>query len=640
MFYYKIRQLHHKKNFFYEHCLSKIICIVVILNIFAFGAQSQENEQKNDLQRASLKSALSEFYSAENPISVFYVKREFEPFWITNQKKLQSLTTIVAEAELHGLPSSRYPLDELSQAIFESDPSQQAKLELMATEAFLLFAQDISGGILNPNMIDANINVSPRRKETAELLTALTDSLNLNLFFQNLFPKSNEYMSLRDELKNLREASLNGSWGDLVPTDAVLAVGMTHDNVPFLRKRLSKMGYPVYEVHSRLFDEQLNDSVKRFQEYHGLNPDGVFGKRSIEAINVPAKTRLMQVIVNLERMRWNNEDRGAEYVLVNQPNFHAYFKSGNEKVWQSRVVIGLPSNQTAEFNDTMTHMVVNPTWHVPKSIAVEEYLPLIQSDPNFLSDNEMVLMVRGTDTIIDSNLIDMQAFTPDNFPFLIKQIPSNINALGLVKFMFPNKFSIYMHDTPMKDLFFKDERTFSHGCIRLQEPFQFAYSLLRDQEVDPAIAVHVDRVYIQRRAIRAKGADELVQDLLEAAAAIVLENQRGAARVTRLVSGIVVGPQNQVGIAVAIEIMKVLRNKSIARGNADHLAGQRRRGIGENTAIVKGDLRVDEVLSPNIADDKVEIAVPLDIAGAGRMGEIIGLRQLLGGIGQPGSRRQ
>jgi murein L,D-transpeptidase YcbB/YkuD len=216
-----------------------------------------------------------------------------------------------------------------------------------------------------------------------------------------------------------------------------------------------------------------------------LNPDGVFGKRSIEAVNVPPKTRLMQVLVNLERMRWNNHDRGPEYVLVNQPNFQAYFKSENEKVWESRVVIGLPSNQTAEFNDTMTHMVVNPTWHVPKSIAVDEYLPLIQSDPNFLNDNEMVLMVRGTDTIIDSNLIDMQAFTPDNFPFLIKQIPSNINALGLVKFMFPNKFSIYMHDTPMKDLFFKDERTFSHGCIRLQEPFQFAYSLLRKQEVDP-----------------------------------------------------------------------------------------------------------------------------------------------------------
>ena len=459
--------------------------IFVLLNISAISAFSLEKQSKDNLLETSLEVAISEFYPPSNPIASFYIGRNFEPFWVKSERRLENLVSSISEAKLHGLPLSRYPLEELRQSIFENDLSQKAKLELMATETFLLFAQDISGGILNPNKIDNNINLIPERKDAKVLLASLTDSVNINLFFRSLFPSSSEYKSLLNELKKLRETSLNGSWGDLVPTDAVLAVGMTHDNVPFLRKRLYKMGYPVYETHSRYFDEQLNDSVKRFQEYHGLNPDGVFGKRSIEAVNVPPKTRLMQVLVNLERMRWNNHDRGPEYVLVNQPNFQAYFKSENEKVWESRVVIGLPSNQTAEFNDTMTHMVVNPTWHVPKSIAVDEYLPLIQSDPNFLNDNEMVLMVRGTDTIIDSNLIDMQAFTPDNFPFLIKQIPSNINALGLVKFMFPNKFSIYMHDTPMKDLFFKDERTFSHGCIRLQEPFQFAYSLLRKQEVDP-----------------------------------------------------------------------------------------------------------------------------------------------------------
>ena len=459
--------------------------IFVLLNISAISAFSLEKQSKDNLLETSLEVAIFEFYPPSDPIASFYIGRNYEPFWVKSERRLENLVSSISGAKLHGLPLSRYPLEELRQSIFENDLSQKAKLELMATETFLLFAQDISGGILNPNKIDNNINVIPERKDAKVLLASLTDSVNINLFFRSLFPSSSEYKSLLNELKKLRETSLNGSWGDLVPTDAVLAVGMTHDNVPFLRKRLYKMGYPVYETHSRYFDEQLNDSVKRFQEYHGLNPDGVFGKRSIEAVNVPPKTRLMQVLVNLERMRWNNHDRGPEYVLVNQPNFQAYFKSENEKVWESRVVIGLPSNQTAEFNDTMTHMVVNPTWHVPKSIAVDEYLPLIQSDPNFLNDNEMVLMVRGTDTIIDSNLIDMQAFTPDNFPFLIKQIPSNINALGLVKFMFPNKFSIYMHDTPMKDLFFKDERTFSHGCIRLQEPFQFAYSLLRKQEVDP-----------------------------------------------------------------------------------------------------------------------------------------------------------
>ena len=471
--------------FFNKLRFSKFIWVLIVSNLFSFSGFSQESQSKSDLLKSSLEASLVEFYQTDHPIYSFYIERNFEPYWMVNNERLQGLTRSISEAEFHGLPLSRYPLKELRQAVYEDDPSQKAKLELMATEAFLLFSQDLSGGILKPSKIDPNINVIPERRDINILLKALTNNLDLNLFVQELYPSSNEYKNLLKEFRKLREIALDGSWGDLVPVDAVLAIGMTHENVPFLRKRLNKMGYPVYEIHSRLFDEELNESVKRFQEYHGLNPDGVFGKRSIQAINVPPKTRLMQVLVNLERMRWNNRDRGSEYVLVNQPNFHAYFKSRNEKVWQSRVVIGLPSNQTAEFNDTMTHMVVNPTWHVPKSIAVDEYLPLIQSDPNFLTDNEMVLMVRGTDTIIDSNLIDMQAFTPDNFPFLIKQIPSNINALGLVKFMFPNKFSIYMHDTPMKDLFFKDERTFSHGCIRLQEPFQFAYSLLRDQEIEP-----------------------------------------------------------------------------------------------------------------------------------------------------------
>ncbi len=468
-----------------QYTLSGVVIAVLVLNIFSFASYAQENDSEDSLLRIALKSSLGEFYSSSDPISLFYSERKFEPFWIENRKRLESLLRSLNQVGSHGLPKSRYPLKELSQAIFENEPAQKANLELMATEAFLLFAQDVSGGILNPNIIDMNINVVSQRKDPNIVLASLTESLDVEVFFQDLFPSSSEYTALISELNRLKEVLLNGAWGDLVPTDVPLQVGMTHDNVPFLRKRLSAMGYPVYQTNLRLFDDQLDASVKKFQEYHGLNPDGVFGAKSIEAINVPPKTRIVQVLVNLERMRWNNQDRGGEYVLVNQPNFHAYFKSENKKVWQSRVVIGLPSNQTAEFNDTITHMVVNPTWHVPKSIAVDEYLPLIQSDPNFLIDNEMVLMVRGTDTIIDSNLIDMQAFTPENFPFLIKQIPSNINALGLVKFMFPNKFSIYMHDTPMKDLFFKDERTFSHGCIRLQEPFEFAYSLLRDQEVDP-----------------------------------------------------------------------------------------------------------------------------------------------------------
>jgi len=247
-----------------------------------------------------------------------------------------------------------------------------------------------------------------------------------------MLPKDADYRLLVNELENIKNVSLNSSWGNPVPNDVVLAFGMTHEHVVALRSRLNKMGYPVEDNGSMVFDRQVESAAKQFQEYHGLNPDGVFGKRSLEAVNVHSNTRAIQILVNLERLRWNNSQRNNEYILVNQPNFKAFFEKNGERVWESRVVIGLPSNQTAEFNDFMTHIIVNPTWHVPKSIAVDEYLPMIQDDPNFLSDNDMRLMVRGTNKVIDSTLIDMQAFTPDNFPFLIKQNPSNINALGFV----------------------------------------------------------------------------------------------------------------------------------------------------------------------------------------------------------------
>ena len=220
---------------------------------------------------------------------------------------------------------------------------------------------------------------------------------------------------------------------------------------------------------------------------HGLNSDGIAGQFTLDAINISPETRMVQVIVNLERLRWNNFDYGTKYIRVNQPNFRAEYSEEGQIIWSSRVVVGLPEFQTAEFSDLMTHIIINPTWHVPKSIAVDEYLPMMQENPDFISNNDMVLLVKGTSTQVDASLIDMSAFTPDNFPFEIKQNPSNLNALGLVKFMFPNRFSIYMHDTPSKELFFRDQRTFSHGCIRVQDPFDFAHVLLTEQMEDPIV---------------------------------------------------------------------------------------------------------------------------------------------------------
>lgn len=267
-----------------------------------------------------------------------------------------------------------------------------------------------------------------------------------------------------------------------VPIETTLESGMSHPNILSLRKKLKSLEYLDTDNESETFDEELLKAVMLFQEDSGLNADGVVGRKTIQALNVPIETRIVQVLVNLERIRWLNFDKGSDYVIVNQPNYEAKLIKENNIIWKSNVVIGLPDFQTAEFFDQMTHIIVNPTWHVPKSIAVDEYLPKIQEDPEFLNNNEMNLYVRGTTKIIDPNLIDMSVFTVDNFPFEIKQNPGNINALGKVKFMFPNKFSIYMHDTPMKPLFSKDLRAFSHGCVRVERPFKFANALLSNDE--------------------------------------------------------------------------------------------------------------------------------------------------------------
>jgi murein L,D-transpeptidase YcbB/YkuD len=470
--------------------LSKVkIPIFLLVTFLCFPSKAQQvNENKiYNETGVFLERTVVELYESEDEIRKFYTRRNFTPFWLSSREMVSDLIHSLKKSSYHGLPRARYPISELNTINEETNPSQLAKLELLATEAFLLFSRDISTGILVPNIIDKNINIYPKRLEAKNIIGQLNIGLDISEYFNKLMPQDKDYKLLIGELKRIKNIAANSEWGRPVPDEVALAYGMNHENVVDLRLRLNKMGYPVAINESKFFDRQLESAAKRFQEYHGLNPDGVFGKKSLAAINVHSKTRTIQILVNLERLRWNNQALDSEYILVNQPNFQAYFEKNGERVWESRVVIGLPSNQTAEFNDSMSHIIVNPTWHVPKSIAVEEYLPMIQDDPNFLIDNDMRLVVRGTDTGIDSTLIDMKAFTPDNFPFAIKQNPSNINALGLVKFMFPNKFSIYMHDTPMKDLFFKDERTFSHGCIRLQEPFQFAYSLLRDQIVDPEI---------------------------------------------------------------------------------------------------------------------------------------------------------
>jgi len=232
-----------------------------------------------------------------------------------------------------------------------------------------------------------------------------------------------------------------------------------------------------------VFDLEMVDALKAFQLRHGLNDDGVLGPKTLAAVNTGAEDRLRQVYVNLERQRWLNYDRGARHIFVNQADFSVQVIDDGEITLWSRVVIGQRKHRSQEFIDEMTHMVVNPTWHVPRSIATEEMLPELQQNPGALGGS-MQVMTRGG-TAVNPLLVDFTQFNQRNFPFVIKQKPGRSNALGRVKFLFPNQFNIYLHDTPQKHLFARDVRAFSHGCIRVQKPFELAHLLLSAQTSDP-----------------------------------------------------------------------------------------------------------------------------------------------------------
>jgi len=273
-----------------------------------------------------------------------------------------------------------------------------------------------------------------------------------------------------------------GGWGAAVPGEA-LAPGDTGPGVVALRDRLVTMGY-MPATASAAYDAALQAAMLRFQTRHGLAPDGRASVATLAEINIGPEARLGSVLVAMERMRWMPDDLGRRHVWVNLPEFTTRIVEGGRTTFVTRSVIGknVPDRQTPEFSDEIEHMVINPSWNVPRSITTKEYLPLMQANPNAAGQLQLIDS-RGR--VVPRGAVNFGAYTARNFPFSMRQAPSDSNALGLVKFMFPNVHNIYLHDTPSKSLFDKEVRDYSHGCIRLADPFDFAFALLALQTDQP-----------------------------------------------------------------------------------------------------------------------------------------------------------
>lgn len=470
------------------------------LSLFAFaatGPATAQNILNEDgtfslAPRAeALKTEISSQGAAFADIQSFYENRAYLPLWLDRADRRSALLSALEGASDHGLPAEVYGADRLADLFAGAlDASSRAAAELAFTKSYLTYATHVHSGLLVPKEVNREILHEPRVRGTERLLTDMARTEAPAAYLDELTPKDPQYTDLMREKKRLEQVIASGSMGAKIPTRGLMRPGYVGDRVLMVRDRLNALGYG-YLGESNAYDEALVEVVRQFQTDHKLTPDAVMGPATIGAMNKSATDRLEQVLVNLERHRWLNYEKGARHIWVNIADYSMAVMDNGVATFRSKVVVGKRGRhfRTPEFSKDMTHLIVNPFWHVPRSIAGREYLPMLKQDPMALSKRGLLLMNRRGQ-VLNTAGADFSGYTEGNFPFLIKQPPGARNALGRVKFMFPNKNNIYLHDTPAKKLFARDARAYSHGCVRVEKPFELAYHLLGPQEDDPKGVFH------------------------------------------------------------------------------------------------------------------------------------------------------
>ena len=455
----------------------------VLFMFFIFLSASISIANVNSVEfRFSLLSALSKNSEAIE----FYEENNFKPIWVGRDRSSRDRSSYffkeLKNTSKHALPTLRYDAIYLNNQFRKARTATELGLvEALLTSKFLEYSSNIQTGILKPASVDKEIvRKIPYRSVGDYLKTFL--SVTPREFFKGLHPQSKQYSTLLTEKNRLEKIISQGGWSSELPME-LLRPGDIGNEVVLLRNALIKRGY-LKSNFSEIYDGNLRRAVQLFQLRHGLAPDGIAGPATFSEIGRTAEERLASVIVALERERWTNFDLGSRHVIVNLPDFSTKLFEDGVLIFETRNVNGTPVDEqrTPEFSDVIEHIITNPTWNVPKSITLKEYLPEMQEDPLAHDYLELVDLDRE---IVPRSFVDFNEYDEETFPYDLKQMPSITNALGLVKFMFPNQYSIYLHDTPSKPLFDLEVRAFSHGCIRLQKPFEFAYELLKPQTSDP-----------------------------------------------------------------------------------------------------------------------------------------------------------
>jgi murein L,D-transpeptidase YcbB/YkuD len=465
---------------------------LVLLTILSLGAEPQARSAAE-----AIRARVEDLHDAKPPIVGgarllrsdavvhFFELRTFEPAW--NVSAIDQIRQAIRDVEADGLTPADYHLTAI-EALLQQKPTAtdqaSADLQILLTDAVAALIDDVRFGKVRPVSLDRRWNVDPRAgaPPLETLIAQVASAPSPSAAIEALKPSHFIYTGLKRALADARRMAASGGWPP-VPPGPSLKPGARDPRVDAVRKRLSASGdhKPDPPADAAVYDAELEASVKRFQERHRLAADGAIGPATLQAMNVTAAARVDQVRANLERARWVVNGLSDSFVLVNLPAFKAYVIRDRKNVWETLTQIGREARQTPAFRADMRYIVFNPDWTVPPTILSQDVLAGMRRGENTIAKKKLTILDRQGRRV-DPSTIDWANATRANFPYTLRQPPGEDNALGRVKFIFPNEHAIFLHDTPSQQLFGQDQRTFSSGCIRVEHALDLAGVLLEGQD--------------------------------------------------------------------------------------------------------------------------------------------------------------
>ncbi|MDF2996091.1 MAG: ErfK/YbiS/YcfS/YnhG family protein [Xanthobacteraceae bacterium] len=407
--------------------------------------------QKNE------RDALAAFYAARGGEPIFTTGHEISPFG-------KAVQAVFAASAADGLSPSDYAVAMPKPGATDADI---AATELRLAAATLSYARHLQVGRFNPSRISENVDPTLTPPDPAAVLALVTTTPNVRTAFASFAPQYPGYVALKAKLAEMRPQQ-SAVTPPQVPPGKVLRPNMSDPRVPILRARLGLPG----EADNLVYDYDLVEAVKAFQAKVGQPPSGIIGKGTLSAMNDTGDRRVADIIANMERWRWLPHEMAPTYVMVNIPEFMVRIVKDGKPFHETKVIVGKPENQTPLLTHDMEYIVFNPSWNVPPGIARKEMLPRLAADPYYLARQGIDVVRNGR--VVDPGWVDWSRGTQG---YSFRQPPGERNALGRIKFMFPNKHSVYLHDTPSRSLFANDRRAYSHGCVRVFEPLKFGEAI-------------------------------------------------------------------------------------------------------------------------------------------------------------------